>query len=272
VPIPEGSRGDGARVGSGRSGERARRRAGPRAVRAGSDRTPAALACPGVLRVPSFHREHLHRQGMGVRGRESVGVQSDRFRRRSDRADGEGGGDAWADPDRQAPRRILPLAVEVHGAFREELAVEGREGGRRPRGRRGVPEARPPLRRLPLALGPEPQGLRPAGVSDLLPEPAARAADRLRGTVHGLVRRCQRRGRLLRGGSREAADRQPDLLRLAQHLVHRPGAPADGLHVQRRRSGLPLGGQRTRDRGRSVLGDARHDPAGPPSGGELRTG
>ena len=66
------------------------------------------------------------------------------------------------------------------------------------------------------------------------------------------------------GGARET--RQIDnrtLLRLGEHLADRPRADAGSGHVQRRRAGLPLGGQRDGHRRRSVLGDVEHEQARP---------
>ena len=61
----------------------------------------------------------------------------------------------------------------------------------------------------------------------------------------------------LRRRTGDAADRQPHLLRLAEHLEDRPRIDAPGRHVQRRRAGFPLGRQRTGHRRRDVLGHAQ---------------
>ena len=58
--------------------------------------------------------------------------------------------------------------------------VEGRQGRCGPGDLRRVPAAWAEVRRVPLSLGPQPQGLWPAGVHHLLPQPAPRAPDRVR--------------------------------------------------------------------------------------------
>ena len=118
---------------------------------------------------------------------------------------------------------------------------------------RGVPGARPRVRRLPLAVGSQPRGLRPAGVSRLLPEPAPRAPDQLRAGRRSVVRRRERRRRLLRRRARAAQDRRVDVLRLAQHVEARARAPAAGHDVQRRRARRAMGRQREGRRVRDVV-------------------
>ena len=130
---------------------------------------------------------------------------------------GEGGRPEGPHPHRQAPRRLLPVALEAHRALREEQPLARRQGRRGPGDRRRVPAARARLRRLPLALGPQPPGVRPAGLRRVLPRPAPGAADGLRPALRGLVRRRQRRRRLLRRRAGEAHDRPPDVLRLGRH-------------------------------------------------------
>ena len=86
------------------------------------------------------------------------------------------GGMKGVDPHLQAPRRLLPLAQQVHRALGEEQPLARRQGRRGPGDLRRLPAPRTEVRRLPLALGPQPQGLRPARVHHLLPQPAPRAA------------------------------------------------------------------------------------------------
>ena len=112
------------------------------------------------------------------------------------------------------------------------------------------------VRRLPLALGPQPRRLRPARLPRLLPRPAPRAADRLRAALRGLVRRGERRRRLLRRRAGEADDRPPDLLRLAEHVADRPRPAARRRDVQRRRARRAVGRQREGHRRRPLVGDA----------------
>ena len=88
-------------------------------------------------------------------------VQPHRLRRRPDRPHGEGGRHERAGAHLQAPRRLLPLAQQVHRALGEEQPVEGRQRRRGAGDLRRLPQARAEVRHLPLALGPQPQGLRP---------------------------------------------------------------------------------------------------------------
>ena len=65
----------------------------------------------------------------------------------------------------EAPRRIRALAQPLHGAFGEGQSVEGRQRATSSAiSPAGVPGARTGVRRLSLALGSQPRGLRPAGV------------------------------------------------------------------------------------------------------------
>ena len=70
-------------------------------------------------------------------------LQPDGLRRRPDRRRGEGGGHEGPHPHREAPRRLLPLAVEVHRALREEQPLARRQGRRRARDLRRLPPPRP---------------------------------------------------------------------------------------------------------------------------------
>ena len=81
--------------------------------------------------------------------------------------------------------------------------------------------------------------------------------------LRGLVRRGQRRRRLLRRGAGAKEHRQPHLLRLGEHLEDRSPIAARRLHVQRRRPGHPLGRQRVGLCRRDLLGhgeSGRHLP------------
>ena len=86
---------------------------------------------------------------------------------------------------------------------------------------------------------------------------AHRIAHELRPDLRSLARWRQRRRRLLRRRAREAHHRQAHLLRLAEDLGPDPQAPAGRRHLQRRGPRRSLGGQRTRHRRRSLLGDLR---------------
>ena len=141
----------------------------------------APLARAGDVCVPALRREHVHGQGVGLRRRVAIDLPADGLRRRPDRHQPEGGRDEGGDPDVQAPRRLLPLAQQVHRAFREAERLEGRQGRRGPGDLRRVPAPWIEVRRLPVSLGPQPQGLRPAGVHHLLPQPAQGAAHRSTG-------------------------------------------------------------------------------------------
>ena len=85
--------------------------------------------------------------------------------------------------------------------------------------------------------------------------------------LRALVRRRQRRRRLLRRRAGATEHRQPRLLRLGEHLEDRARVAAQGLHVQRRRAGHPLGRQRVGLCRRDLLGhgqSGRHaSPATP---------
>ena len=93
---------------------------------------------------------------------------------------------------------------------------------------------------------------------DLLPQPAPRAADQLRPDLRGLVRRRQRRRRLLRRRARDAADRQPHLLRLGR-TPGRSSASCSPTPCMFSDAGpdCPLGRQRDGHRRRPLLGHAR---------------
>ena len=105
----------------------------------------------------------------------------------------------------QASRRILPLAEQVYRALGQEQPLEEWQRRRGEGDLRRLPPPRPEVRRLPLALGSQSQGLRPAGIHHLLPQPASRIAHQLRSHLRTLVRRGQRRRRLLR---RRAGERR----------------------------------------------------------------
>ena len=120
-------------------------------------------------------------------------------------ADVPGRRDERRDAHGQAPRRVLSLAFGLYRVQREELPVARRTQ----------------VRHLSFALGPQPSGIRAGGVCRLFPQPDARTAHRLRAAFRILVRRCERRRRLVRRCGREAQHRRQDLLRL------RAGAPDD---------------------------------------------
>ena len=191
---------------------------------------------------------------MGLRGRVPGGLRPDRLRRRPDRRGGEGRGPEGPHPHRQAPRRLLPVALEAHRALGQEQPLARRQGRRGSRDRRRVPAARARVRRLPLALGPQPPGIRPARVPRLLPRPAPGADDGLRAALRGLVRRGERRRRLLRRRAGEEDDRPADVLRLGEHAADRPRPAARRRDVQRRRPRRALGRQREGHRGRPLVG------------------
>src|SRR5438045_1803663 len=71
------------------------------------------------------------------------------------------------------------------------------------------------IRRLSVALGSQPQGLRAAGVSHVLLQSIARAAHELWSDFRDLLRWREWRRRLLWRGVRATGNRQPHLLRLA---------------------------------------------------------
>ena len=75
-------------------------------------------------------------------GKEEPGpVQPHGVRRPAMGVGAQGGRHPHAHPDRQAPRRLLPLAEPVHRALREEQPLARRQGRRGPRGGRRLREA-----------------------------------------------------------------------------------------------------------------------------------
>ena len=137
-----------------------------------------------------------------------------------------------------------------------------RQGRRGPRDFRRLPQPRAEVRHVSFALGPQPQGLRPAGIHHLLPQSAPRVADQLRADLRGVVRRSQRRRRLLWRGPDQAAHRQPHLLRLGQHLEDRPRrCSPTACMFSDGGPDVPLGGQRVGLRRRDLLGDDQLGPA-----------
>ena len=92
----------------------------------------------GVHRVRSFRDEHVQRSRVGARHRGSGEVQPVPARCPAMGEGDQGCGHEDGDRHRQAPRRPLPLAQQVHRPFSEELPLEGRQGGCRRRGRGGM--------------------------------------------------------------------------------------------------------------------------------------
>ena len=104
---------------------------------------PAGLACAGVLRLPALHRQHLHRQGVGLRRRIARDLSTPPISTptRSPRAAAAGGMTGLI-LTCQAPRRLLPVAVALHRALRGATAPGGRARRRGARDRRRLPPAR----------------------------------------------------------------------------------------------------------------------------------
>ena len=115
----------------------------------------------------------------------------------------------------------------------------------------------PQVRRLPLAVGPQPPRLWHARLHRRLSRPAARAADELRTDLRGLARRRQWRRRLLRRRPREADHRSPHLLRLADDVEAGARAAAGRGDLQRCRTRRALGRQRERHRVTHELGNVQ---------------
>ena len=123
-----------------------------------AERAAARLAGAGILCVYSLWNEHVHESRMGRRARIAGAVSALRIRRAAMGARSSIRGHARNHSHRKAPRRLLPLAERVHGAFRKAFSLEARRGAR---GCRRLPRGGAALRRLPLALGPARAELRP---------------------------------------------------------------------------------------------------------------
>ena len=76
--------------------------------------------------------------------------------------------------------------------------MEGRQGRSRARGARRLSQARSGVRRLPLAVGPPPGGLRDAGIRRLFPWAVGRGLRELRADHRKLAGWRERRRRLVR--------------------------------------------------------------------------
>ena len=236
----------------------ARSAAPPAPYGADSLRPPTRLARARVHRLPALHRQHLHRQGMGLRRRRSRTSSIPRS----------------SMPTRSSARWPMPACAassspastttaSACGPPRPPIipwrrAVARRQGrrGARDLAGRGAPQDE--IRRLPFALGSQQRAVRHARVHRDLPRPAQRTAHRLRSDLRGLARWRQRRRRLLRRRATRSAPstRTPTTIGRSTWEMVRAMQP-DAVHLQRRRPRRPLGGQRARHRRRPLLGDLR---------------
>ena len=98
------------------------------AAAAGAHAATTRLAGHGDHRLPPLRRQHVHRSRVGRRDRGPQDLQSHEARRPAVGPRGQGGRRRHGDPHRQAPRRLLPLAQQVHRALGQEQPV-----ARRPR-------------------------------------------------------------------------------------------------------------------------------------------
>ena len=198
-----------------------RPRRSSRAAFSGAECPPARLAAAGNLRLRPLRAQYVQRHGMGVRRYSGFDVRPCGSGLRPVGADVPGRRNERRDAHGQAPRRVLSLAFGLYRVQREELPVARRQGGFGAGAVRCLPQARTQVRHLSFALGPQSSGIRAGGVCRLFPQPDARTAHRLRAAFRILVRRRERRRRLVRRCGREAQHRRQDLLRL------RAGAPDD---------------------------------------------
>ena len=118
------------------------------------------LAAHGILRIHPLWPEHLYRQGMGIRRRKPANFQPHGLQRLRDRGNLQERRHEGHDLHGQAPRRLLRLAHQVHGAQHHENPVEKRQGGCGQGIRPGLQEARHQIRHLPQPVGPQPRRIR----------------------------------------------------------------------------------------------------------------
>ena len=161
----------------------------------------------GASRVPG-PRDHracllgakpLHRTGVGLRQRAGLQDHRDEARPRTVGAGDEGRRDIDRRSRREAPRRILPLAIPAQQGLlhvRRARAQHRARPSARTRGR--LPPRGYEVRRLPLSVGPPPGLLRDARLRRLLLRPVERAARQLRRDKRDMARRRERRHRMVR--------------------------------------------------------------------------
>ena len=181
---------------------------------------------------------------MGLRRLRPKDLQPHTPRLRAMGQDPRGSRHEGRNPHSQTPRRILPMALRRQRLQREQVALARRQGQRGEGTLRSMQEIRTQVCRIPLALGPLARRLRHTLLSALFLRPAARPPHQLRRGVRGVVRRSQRRRRLLRRSTRQAHHRPQELLQLSTHLPNARQHTAQRRGVRRRRTRLPMGGQR----------------------------
>ena len=252
---------------------RLRRRSG--FLRRGPYRAAAPLARAGDHGVPALHRQHLHRQGVGLRRRRPEHLQPGEFdadaiverpgRRR----------DARRHPHLQAPRRLLPVAHRDHRPLGRATApgAAARATWCATSRRRRAP-ARAEVRRLSFAVGP--QQRRTTARPKYIEIYRAQLTELLTryGPIFEVWHDGANGGDGFYGGAREkrTIDKRT-YYDWPKHLGAGPQAAARRGDLQRRRAGRPLGRQRARHRGRPVLGRRTTRSAmdgGPASPGDVR--
>jgi hypothetical protein len=134
------------------------------------------VAAAGGDHVLPLRDEHVHGLRVGHGAGAAGGVPPGGAGRVAVDGRGGRGGRVARRPRRQAPRRVLPLAVRAHGALRPRQPVARRPRRRRAGIRRRRARPRPRHRDLPLAVGSPRQAVRPRGrLQRVLPRPAPRA-------------------------------------------------------------------------------------------------